>query len=203
MKYISDTVNRLSKEKDGMDKNAALWQNQPITSAAAGAAIDGLNAKQKALDEKNLELATLQKEAHALSADGEDLADRIEALAVGLEGNNPDRLMLYGIKLRKPVVRKSAPSAMPLASLADDTDGVGFIVSTQADPDADMYEWQKGNGSDPARTDIIPEMKLFKTTVKLSFVDDDVPKGVRVFYKVRAVNAAGVGPWSEPVSRVQ
>jgi hypothetical protein len=24
MKYISDTVNRLSKEKDGMDKNAVL-----------------------------------------------------------------------------------------------------------------------------------------------------------------------------------
>jgi len=38
-------------------------------------------------------------------------------------------------------------------------------------------------------------MTLFKTTRKISFVDDDVVKGQRVFYKVRAVNPAGVGPW--------
>ena len=46
-------------------------------------------------------------------------------------------------------------------------------------------------------------MKLYKTTTKTPFVDDDVFKGVRYFYKVRAINAAGEGPWSEAVSRVQ
>lgn len=46
-------------------------------------------------------------------------------------------------------------------------------------------------------------MKNFKTTKKTSFVDDEVPKGVRVFYRVRAANTNGVGPWSEAVSKVQ
>jgi hypothetical protein len=66
-----------------------------------------------------------------------------------------------------------------------------------------MYEWHKGIGSDPAKTDVIPVMTLFKTTKKITFVDDDVVKGQSVFYKVRAVNSTSEGPWSEPVSRVQ
>ncbi len=203
MKYIDDVVNRLSKNKDGMDKNSALWQNQPVSTAMVQTAIDNLNAKQKAIDDKNLEIAVLQKEAHTLSAEGSELADRIEALATGIEGNNPDKLLLYGIKTRKPLARKPAPTSILHPALVDDTDGVGFIVSTQADADADLYEWQKGTGSDPSKTDVIPEMKIFKTTIKTSFVDDDVLKGVRLFYRVRAVNAAGAGPWSEAVSRVQ
>ena len=66
-----------------------------------------------------------------------------------------------------------------------------------------MYECFKGISADPTKTDIIPVLSPFKTTRKLSFVDDDVVKGQRVWYKVRAINAAGEGPWSEPVSRVQ
>ena len=87
--------------------------------------------------------------------------------------------------------------------LQDDTDGEGFIVSTQFDANADFYEWQKGFGSSPSDTNTIPELKNFKTTKKTNFVDDEVPKGVRVFYRVRAANTNGVGPWSEAVSRVQ
>lgn len=87
--------------------------------------------------------------------------------------------------------------------LQDDTDGEGFIVSTQFDANADFYEWQKGFGSNPSETKTIPELKNFKTTKKTNFVDDEVPKGVRVFYRVRAANTNGVGPWSEAVSRVQ
>ena len=203
MKYISGTVERLTKEKDGMDKNPASWQNQPVTAAMVQAKIDELNAKQKAINDKNLELAVLQKEAHTLSTEGEEMADRVEALAIGIEGSNPDKLLLYGIKTRKPLTRKSAPVSVLHPALLDDTDGVGFIVSVQVDPAADMYEWQKGTGSDPSKTDVIPEMKLFKTTIKTSFVDDDVPKGVRIFYRVRAINSTGEGPWSEAVSKVQ
>jgi hypothetical protein len=40
-------------------------------------------------------------------------------------------------------------------------------------------------------------------TKKTSFVDDDVPKGTRIFYRVRAANTKGVDPWSEAVSMVQ
>jgi hypothetical protein len=38
---------------------------------------------------------------------------------------------------------------------------------------------------------------------KTSFIDDEVAKGIRIFYRVRAANTNGVGPWSEAVSRVQ
>ncbi|MCL5028927.1 MAG: hypothetical protein M1480_07895, partial [Bacteroidetes bacterium] len=42
--------------------------------------------------------------------------------------------------------------------------------------------------------DVVPEMKFFKATKKAAFVDDDVVKGVRYFYRVRATNTAGAGP---------
>ncbi len=149
------------------------------------------------------QLAVKQMGAHKACAEIEDYAQRVSSIAIGLEGSSQEKLLPYGIKLRKPVVKKLVPSKVLLPSLADDVDGVGFIVSTQYDGDADIYEWQKGIGADPTKTDVIPEMKLFKTTTKASFVDDDVQKGVRVFYRVRASNSAGQGQWSEAVSRVQ
>jgi len=45
-------------------------------------------------------------------------------------------------------------------------------------------------------------MKNFKTTKKTSFVDDEVAKGTRIFYRVRAANANDRDAWSEAVSRV-
>jgi hypothetical protein len=96
-----------------------------------------------------------------------------------------------------------APTKILIPKLEDDTDGEGFIVSTQTDPHADYYEWQKGTGTNAADANTIPELKNFKTTKKISFVDDEVVKGVRTFYRVRAANTNCVGPWSEAVGRVQ
>ena len=50
---------------------------------------------------------------------------------------------------------------------------------------------------------MLPDLNNFKTTRKRSFVDNDIPRGVRVFYRVRAANRSGVGPWSDPVGKVQ
>ncbi|MEW5842072.1 MAG: hypothetical protein AB1775_02275 [Bacteroidota bacterium] len=58
-------------------------------------------------------------------------------------------------------------------------------------------------GTNAADANTIPELKNFRTTKKTSFVDDEVPKGVRVFYRVRAANTKGAGPWSKAVSKVQ
>jgi hypothetical protein len=58
-------------------------------------------------------------------------------------------------------------------------------------------------GTNAADDKTIPELKNFKTTKKTSFVDDEVAKGVRIFYRVRAADTNGVGLWSEAVSRVQ
>ena len=87
--------------------------------------------------------------------------------------------------------------------IKDDVDGIGFILSTQGDPDADKYEWEKGAATDPLDLNTLPPMRLFKVTSKTTFVDDEVAPGVRYFYRVRGSNASGSGPWCGPMSRVQ
>jgi len=201
--YMAQVYNRLKSEKRGIEANPALWQNQPYTPVSLQEKIDLLTTKETAIESLKEQMAGLQAEAHTLCDECDDYADRVESLAIGLEGNSAEKLAAYGIKLRKTVTRKSAPIKILVPELKDDTDGIGFFVSTQVDPDADNYEWQKGIGTDPTRTDVIPEMKYLMITAKSSFVDDDVPKGVRVFYRVRALNRAGQGPWSEAVSKVQ
>lgn len=203
IKYISETSARLKNEKRGIENNPVLWQNQPYTPASIQQRIDLLDAKEAELEKSKEHMATLQAEAHVLSNECEEYADRVESIAIGLEGNSAEKLLPYGIKLRKTLTKKPAPSKNLIPGIQDDTDGIGFILSTPTDPDADNYEWQKGMGTDPTKTDVIPELKYFTITAKTSFVDDDVPKGVRVFYRVRAINRAGQGPWSEAVSRVQ
>jgi len=203
IKYINETISRLEAEKNGMEKNSAKWQNQSDTPSSVQSIIDGLNAKEKEIEGIKNSLSIAQGEAKALQAAAEKVADRIENIAIGIEDSSQEQLNIYGIKLRRERSKRQVPTSVLTPSLADDSDGIGFIVSTTKDSDADYYEWQKGEGENPAVTDKIPTLKFFKTSTKVSFVDDDIPKGVRIFYKVRAVNSAGAGPWSEAVSRVQ
>jgi len=203
IKYLFDSSLRLKTLKSGMEKNAALWESQPDKPEAIQLKIDALAAKEKEIDDMKASLSVKQSEAHALSNEAEGYADRVESIAIGLENSNAEKLNEYGIKLRKAITKKPAPTQVLIPVLEDDSDGVGFVVSTQPDVNADIFEWQKGTGTDASKTDTIPEMKLFKTTTKTYFVDDDIPQGIRIFYRVRAVNSAGQGPWSQPVSRVQ
>lgn len=203
IKYLSETIERLKALKNGMEKNAALWKPMTETPAKVQLIIDGLNTKEAQILNLKDQLAIAQSEGHNLSNDGETYASKIESLAIGLEGDNPDKLLAYGIKPRKPSVKRPAPTKLLIPIIEDDSNGIGFTIYTQTDPDADMYEWEKGAGANASVTDIIPEMKLYKTTTKTLVSDHDIPKGIRLFYKVRAVNAAGPGPWSEAVSKVQ
>lgn len=203
IKYIAEIIARLTGMKAGMEKNAAVWQNQTETPAKVQEKIDLLNATETSLEKMKEELGTKQAEAHTICDECSDYANRLESIAIGLEGSSVEKLNPYGISLRKASEKKAAPYKTLLPHLEDDTDGIGFIVSTQSDPDALHYEWQKGIAADASKTDVIPEMKFLTITTKSSFVDDDVPKGVRVFYRVRAVNRSGYGPWSEAVSKVQ
>jgi len=203
LKYLADVVARLNSLKQGMEKNPTKWATQTITPAQVQTTIDDLETISKDDSSLKEQVTANQAKAHTAQTAAEKLADIIESIAVGLEEGNQDNLNSYGIKLRKIPSKKAAPSTSLHPALADDTDGEGFIVSTTYDSDADLYEWLKGVSPDPTKLDTIPEMKFFKTTKKTTFVDDEVAKGVRVFYKVRAVNSAGNGPWSEAVSRVQ
>jgi len=159
--------------------------------------IDRLVRLQNGMD-KNPDKWTKADETAAIKK-----ADEIESSAIAYEKNDPVKLSLYGIALKKEKVRRPAPTSSLHPAIVDDSDGAGFVLSTNSDPVGDQYEWLKGSGADPTKTDLIPEMRLLKSTTKTSFDDDDVAKGVRYFYKVRAINAAGEGPWSEAVSKVQ
>jgi hypothetical protein len=82
--------------------------------------------------------------------------------------------------------------------------GAGFILERDAVTDADNYEWQKAQGEDASVTNIDQsKFTHFKVSNRKNFVDDEVKKGVRYFYRFRGFNTAGNGAWSEPVSRVQ
>jgi hypothetical protein len=203
IKYLANTANRLKGMQSGMNANTAVWENQSETPATLQVKIDALIAKEKEIEALKEQLAVKQAEAHTLSNECEDYADRVESLVLGVEGKSIEKLTAYGIELRKSGSKKPAPSKKLMLTIKDDTDGIGFILSADPDPDADHYEWQKGMSDDPTKTDVIPELKFFQVTTKSLFVDDDVPKGVRVFYRVRAINNSGQGPWSEAVSRVQ
>jgi hypothetical protein len=142
-------------------------------------------------------------DARVVSNDATVLADKLETLARGFHSGDDNKLLEYNIQAKKDKKTVTAPDVKPVVTIEDESDGEGFSISTSVDPKANYYEWQKGTAGNAADVNTTPEMKLFKTTKKTYFVDDEVPKGVRVFYKVRACNASGTGPWSEAVSRVQ
>ncbi len=203
LKYISETSDRLSKLKDGIVKNPGTWTNQAVTPESIQTQIDGLNSIGKAVEDLQSQASSKLAEARALQKAADKEAASIENLAIGLEKGDPAKLNEYGIKLKKAPAKKTVPVDVLQVTLQDDTDGEGFIVTASYDASADMYEWEKGKADDPTKTDVIPELKFFKATKKTTYVDDDVVKGVRYFYRVRATNTAGAGPWSEAVSRVQ
>ena len=201
--YLSDPKTRLVSPKAGMQKNSSLWTDQTLTIQKVDEMIASIDTKDNELEESKNQYQLKITGARNLSNDANNLADKIENLAYGFHGDNPEKLIEYNIKKRKASAPKPVPTKVLIPTLADDSDGEGFVVSTQVDPNADYYEWQKGLGTNAADANTIPELKNFKTTKKTNFVDDEVPKGVRVFYRVRAANTNGVGPWSEAVSKVQ
>ena len=201
--YLSEVKDRLKLLKAGMVKNAAIWTSQNVKPEDVDTAVAAIETKDARVEAVKQEQTILLGDARELSTSSIKLADKIENLALGLHADDAEKLVEYGIKTRKAATPKPAPTKALIPVLEDDSDGEGFIVSTQKDPDADFYEWQKGIGTNAADQKAIPELKNFKTTKKTNFVDDDVAKGVRIFYRVRAANTNGNGAWSEAVSRVQ
>jgi hypothetical protein len=201
--YLGEPKDRLRSLLAGISKNATVWTNHTALSAETEQMITNLDTKDAEVEALNQQRIVKITEARNLSADANKLADKLESFANGYHADSPEKLLEYGMKPKKTKEQKPAPTKILIPVLEDDTDGEGFIVTTQYEPNADFYEWQKGVGTNAADDKTIPELKNFKTTKKTSFVDDEVAKGVRIFYRVRAANTNGVGPWSEAVSRVQ
>jgi hypothetical protein len=203
MKYLLELLGLFEGLKKGIQKYTALWKDQSFTSESLQADIDALKAMDDSISALETELSKKKKEARILENEKQAVADKITKIASGFHADKPEQLLDYGLKPRKSAEAKPRPTKQLTVSLEDDSDGQGFVVYTQVDADANNYEWEKGQGVNATDVNTIPEMKFFKYTSKTSFVDDDIAKGIRYFYHVRAVNTAGEGPWSEAVSRVQ
>jgi len=204
VKYLVKLINVLKLFISGMHSNAAVWAAQTETEVT-------VKAKVLLLEEKNTEIIDLKEllsvkyaEARTLKHGIDQYTDGMINLARGLHKDTPEKLIEYGI----PPVKPRTPSKPPIKSLTavlkDDTDGEGFIISLESvDENAENYEWEKGVSVSASDVQLIPAMSHFKLTTKMTFVDDDVVKGTRCWYRVRSINRKGVGPWSEPANRVQ
>lgn len=202
--YIQKEIKRLKALKTGIHNNAGVWTNAPITEADIDAQITTLEKAEKSITDAANKLSENQNLAHGVADKTKVVSNQAENLAFGFHALDAEKLVEYGIKPRKTAQAKPVPGKAVISSIADDTDGEGFILQRQTTADADTYEWQKAAGTEPAVTNI-DESKYthYKTTKKEKFVDDDVKKGVRYFYRTRGINATGSGAWSEGVSRVQ
>ena len=203
LNYLQKVKDELTGLKTGVSGHATEWTGQaetPATIQADIAALDTMDAEYAAL--KN-QLFLKGKAGRLLQKNTQLVCDTIVAKAIGFHKAHPDELNSYGIKVPQPKEKRPVPSAVLVPVIKDEDDGIGFMVSTQVDPDAEVYEWERGIGANPADTETIPKMLLYQHTIKTNFIDEEVDKGVRYFYRVRATNANGDGPWSTIQSKVQ
>ncbi len=203
-KYIQRTIEELTGMDNGMLANPTDWASTPVTELAVKAQITSLSTKGQAVANAEQALSEARAAANAENKLAIKLAEQVIDLAFGIYAATPDKLVEYGIKPRKTPEKIPPPVDILAIDIQNDTDAEGFILALVAkDSVADSYEWQKGQGADPKDTSTIPPMSFYKQTSKIRFVDDNVQKGVRYFYRVRALNRNGQGPWSEAFSKVQ
>jgi len=203
VKYLQSVIDRLKTIKSGMENNATFWAGQPETTASVQTKIGELETEEVNLDEMDRLLKVKVSDAHKLSEVCNIYVEKLENLAKGVHSDSPEKLTEYAVQLRKKGTPGTKPTKIIIPVIEDDSDGNGFIVSTQNCGGAVSYHWFKGNTTDPKNTSTLPEMHPFKITSKTKFVDDDVEKGTRYYYQVHAFNSHGTIPMSEPVSRIQ
>lgn len=201
--YINTEVDGLKALKKGIELNVAAWIGQPDTAATVQADIDELELADS--DIAGLEAQISQKRAAArqLATAKAAKISIISQRAQGIHAANPEKWVEYGIVAGPtPATTRPAPAKGVIISVADDSDGIGFVVNVQTLDYADTYEYERGMGkAEDANT--IPAFTHFLSTKKSKIVDDDVIKGTPYFYRYRGINSNGNGECSEPVSRVQ
>jgi hypothetical protein len=207
LKFLEAPIQRLKSFKNGISGNSSAWTGQPDTPASTQAHIDALENADAEISDLETQLTQKRQAAKLLAQQKNDVADAIELRVKGIHAADSSKWIEYG--LTDPNAATAGRSSRPVPAkgvvenIADDYDGVGFIVSIRQLADADSYEVQRGAGANAADVNTIPAMNYLRNVRKLNFVDDDVEKGIRYFYRYRGINTTGVGEWSEPVSRVQ
>ncbi|MCE1165531.1 MAG: fibronectin type III domain-containing protein [Bacteroidetes bacterium] len=203
-RYIQKTLDELKAMDAGMLANPADWASTPVKELDVKSEMTKLESAGNDITNAEVTLSEARVKGSGENKVAEKLANQIINIAYGIYASKPEKLAEYGIKQKKIPSKVPVPTKTLAIKIDNDTDGEGFILTlVERDDVADTYEWQKGQGIDPKDISTIPPMSFYKQTSKITFVDDNVLKGIRYFYKVRALNRNGQGPWSEPVSKVQ
>lgn len=203
-KYIQELIDKFKSRKSGMQKNDALWNNQPVTTDDIDGHIGELEGVDKQIEAAKDTLQQKRQLARQMRNDKLKDLQQVDHLAEGLHKDDPEKLNEYDIKLPKPGEAKPVPEKAVIESIEDDVDGEGFIINIKAQRNiAEHYEIERGIAPNPENNVLATPYPFLKTTRKSEYLDDDVLPGKRYFYRVRAINSTGAGEWSEPVSAVQ
>ena len=202
-KPVIDLRNEFSDLKKGMETNNAKWVGQPVSALQVKDIIDDLQTKEDAVVSANnllIQARSAVKDAVTLHA---VVADQVISLAEGIHKLEPSKLSDYNLSLPKPKKPKVPPGKAVIDSLKDEEDGEGFIIKMLPLTDAEGFEIEKSGPQSPDLLVLAPPYTHLKTTQKLTYVDDEIIKGKRYFYRARAYNRRGNGEWSDVSSRVQ
>jgi hypothetical protein len=203
LKYIADLANKVKERSSGMEQNSAAWTNMPITKTQVDAYLGKLELADKQIfDAKNL-VQQKQELARNLVEEVKKIIIQVDNFALGIHTSDSEKLNMYGITPRHTPSPRPVPEKTIILSIEDDADAEGFVITIQPLDHVDYFEIEKAVSTTPGTISMEPPYPFFKTTRKLKFIDDDIKKGVRYFYRIRGINNKGSGAWSETVSRVQ
>ena len=202
-KPVIDLRNEFSDLKKGMETNNAKWVGQPVSALQVKDIIDDLQSKEDAVVSANNVLIQAKVAASEAVALHTLIADQVISLTEGIHKLEPSKLVDYNLSLPKPKKPKVPPGKAVIDSLKDEEDGVGFKLKFMHLTDVEGFEIER---SAPQNSDLLvlaPPFIFLKVTQKLTYVDDEIIKGKRYFYRVRGYNRRGKGEWSDISSRVQ
>jgi hypothetical protein len=202
-KNIQDLINELKDLKKGIVAHTTQWTGQPVSIAIIDNAIATLQAKGDAIDNAKALLSQAQLDGRHIVEQFTTLAVQATTLAEGIHISEQGKLADYNLAITSGKKAKTIPTKAVIENIADDYDGIGFILKIQTLDQAEGFEIEKSDGVDSALLVLAPPYTHLKNVTKLIYTDDDVAKGKRYFYRVRGYNRRGYGEWSEAVSRVQ
>jgi hypothetical protein len=197
---IGQRITKTKKVIDGITDNPTILPNP----APALVDLSALHAAAKAADDlvtqAEQDLAALRADSKAKN-DAMIVALNSEAsTAEGATGGDETKLRKLGFD---DLIGASGPTPVgplekvtELSLTAGDDDGT-LDAGWHADRAADSYEVQT-----TATVNDAASWKHQATATKSSKALTDLPSGTRIWVRVRAIGAAGPGPWSDPVSKM-
>jgi hypothetical protein len=202
-KNIQVLVDELDDLKKGVHKYSTKWTAMPVTEAQLQTAIDTLKGKSDNIEAAEVALKQARSAGRTAVEQTIPLAEQTTSLAEGIHKTTPDDLADYNISIITGRKAKSIPAKAVIAAITDDEDGVGFVIRCQSLDQAEGFEIEKSHPVDSTTAVLAPPYTHLKNHTKLIYIDDEVEKGKRYFYRIRGYNRRGYGEWSESVSRVQ